>query len=82
MNNRYIKFWRKSTPEIREKYSMVNRAKKYKCPVIIPFTKREIISRDELNCYLCGKLLTLESATIDHLIPLPTSQKLLFSNHS
>lgn len=49
---------------------MVRRAKEFNCPVIIPFSKREIIRRDGLNCYLCGELLTEKNATIDHFIPL------------
>ena len=64
------KFWKKKTPAYKEKYRMANRARKLNCPVIIPFTKKEIILRDGLNCYLCGKLLTEKQATIDHVIPL------------
>lgn len=68
--SRYIKFWRNADKETREKYAMTNRAKKYKCPVIIPFTKREIVKRDGLKCYICSMELTFETATIDHFIPL------------
>src|SRR5437870_13685670 len=67
---RWRRYWKKRTPEEREKYSMVCRARRLNCPVIIPFTKREIIRRDGLNCYLCRKLLTYDTATIDHVIPL------------
>lgn len=49
---------------------MINRARTLNCPVIIPFTRMEIIKRDGLSCYLCGKILTYETATIDHVIPL------------
>jgi len=64
------KFWRKLSPEIQEKHRMSRRARLLNCPVIIPFTKLEIIRRDGLNCYLCGKLLTIKTTTIDHVIPL------------
>ncbi|HEX8637935.1 MAG TPA: HNH endonuclease [Pyrinomonadaceae bacterium] len=36
----------------------------------MPFKKADIIKRDGLNCYLCGKLLTYATATIEHVIPL------------
>lgn len=49
---------------------MTRRARLAGCSVIIPFTKSEIIKRDGLNCYLCKKLLTEKTATIDHIIPL------------
>ncbi|MCD9186704.1 MAG: HNH endonuclease [Pyrinomonadaceae bacterium] len=49
---------------------MSRRARKLNAPVIIPFTKREIINRDGLNCYICKTLLTERTATIDHVIPL------------
>lgn len=67
MNRRYFK---KQTPEIRQKHSMAARARKLKSPVVIPFTRREIINRDGLNCYLCGVSLDYSTATIDHVIPL------------
>ena len=49
---------------------MAARARRANSPVVIPFTKTEIIRRDGLNCYLCNKLLTYATATIDHVIPL------------
>lgn len=66
----FRKFWKKLSPEIRDKNRMTRRAKLLNCSVIIPFTKSEIIRRDGLNCYLCGKLLTVATATIDHIKPL------------
>jgi 5-methylcytosine-specific restriction endonuclease McrA len=66
----FHRFWRKLSPEIRERNRMARRARAANSPVIIPFTKSEIIKRDGLNCYLCGKFLTFKSATIDHVIPL------------
>ncbi len=66
----FRKFWKPLTPEQRERNRMASRARKLNCSVIIPFTKREIIFRDGLNCYLCGKLLTEKTATIDHVKPL------------
>lgn len=66
----FERFWKKLSPEIRERNRMANRARKLNCSIVIPFTKREIVNRDGLNCYLCGLLLTFKSATIDHVIPL------------
>ncbi len=66
----FERFWKKLSPEIRERNRMTNRARKLNCSVVIPFTKREIVNRDGLNCYLCNQLLTFHSATIDHFIPL------------
>lgn len=67
---KYHRFWKPLTAEQRDKNRMTRRAKLAGSPVIIPFTKKEIIRRDGLNCYICGKLLTYETATIDHFIPL------------
>jgi 5-methylcytosine-specific restriction endonuclease McrA len=66
----FQRFWKPLKPEIREKNLMTRRARLAGASVIIPFTKSEIIRRDGLNCYLCGKLLTYQTATIDHVIPL------------
>lgn len=49
---------------------MTGYARSAGCCVIIPFSKMQIIERDGLNCYLCRKLLTYETATIDHIIPM------------
>lgn len=59
-----------NTPETYEKRRLAKRAKRLGCPVIVYFSKREVIKRDGLNCYLCNLLLTYEKATIDHIIPL------------
>jgi len=66
----FQRFWKKLSPENREKNRMANRARKLGCSVVIPFTKREIILRDGLNCYICKEVLTEKSATIDHVIAL------------
>ncbi|HEY0050788.1 MAG TPA: HNH endonuclease [Pyrinomonadaceae bacterium] len=66
----FQRFWKPLSPEICERNKMTRRARLAGASVIIPFTKAEIIRRDGLNCYLCGKLLTYKSATIDHVIPL------------
>lgn len=66
----FQRFWKKLSPEIRDKNRMTRRARLAGCSVIIPFTKQEIIRRDGLNCYLCGELLTVKTATIDHVIPI------------
>lgn len=66
----FQRFWKKLTPEMRERNSMARRARLLNCSVVIPFTKSEIVRRDGLNCYLCGGLQTVKSATIDHVIPL------------
>jgi 5-methylcytosine-specific restriction endonuclease McrA len=65
------------TPEQKEKYrpavvkgSQTRRARERNAKIVIPFSKDDIIKRDGLNCYLCGKLLTEKTATIEHLIPL------------
>jgi len=67
---KYYRVWKKLSPEEKEKRAMVRRARLLNCPVIIPFFRSEIIRRDGLNCYLCGLLLTVKTATIDHFIPL------------
>lgn len=67
---KHYRVWKKLSPEEKEKRSMARRARLLNCPVIIPFYKSEIIRRDGLNCYLCGLLLTVKTATIDHVIPL------------
>lgn len=66
----FQRFWKKLAPEIRERNNMARRARLLNCSVVIPFTKSEIIRRDGLDCYLCGKTLTAQSATIDHVISL------------
>lgn len=66
----FQRFWKKLSPEIRERNRMTRRARLANSPVIIPFTKSEIIKRDGLNCYLCGELLTVKTSTVDHFIPL------------
>lgn len=63
-------YWRKKSKKRREMSRLAFRARQMKCPVIIPFTKAEIIKRDGLNCYLCGIELSEKHVTIDHLIPL------------
>lgn len=63
-------YWKKKSKNHREKSRLAHRARLLKCPVIIPFTKAEVIKRDGLNCYLCGKELTQRKATIDHITPL------------
>ncbi len=35
-----------------------------------PYTKTDIIKRDGLNCYLCGKLLSERQVALDHIIPI------------
>ena len=45
------------------------RALKLNC-LSFPYTKAEIIKRDGLNCYLCGKLLHENEVTLDHVLPL------------
>ncbi len=40
------------------------------CKIFIRFSKADIIKRDGLNCYLCGKILTNKTATIDHITPV------------
>ncbi len=62
--------WKKKSKINREKSHLAYRARQMKCPVIIPFTKDEVIKRDGLNCYLCNRELTYKSATIDHVVPL------------
>lgn len=66
----FQRFWKKLSPEQLDKNRMARRARLANSPVVIPFSKSEIIKRDGLNCYLCGKLLTYQTATIDHVIPL------------
>ena len=66
----FQRFWKKLSPENRERNRMTRRARLAGCSVIIPFTKSEIIRRDGLNCYICGKELTVSTATIDHVIPI------------
>ena len=51
------------TVEAKHKNRLTRRAVKAKAPVIIPFSKNEIIARDGLNCSICGKSLTEEEAT-------------------
>ena len=63
-------YWRKKSKAKREMSRLAYRARQLKCPVIIPFTKAEIIKRDGLICYLCQKVLTIKQATVDHFIPL------------
>ena len=66
----FKRFWKKLSPEVRDKNAMARRARMMNCKIIIPFTRREIVLRDGLNCYLCGELLTEKTLTIDHFIPL------------
>ncbi len=56
--------------ESRAKFRQSYLARKKGAPIVIGFKKSEIIKRDGLICYLCDKLLTFETATIEHLIPL------------
>lgn len=35
----------------------------------IPFSKQNIFVRDEYKCQYCGKELTSENATVDHILP-------------
>lgn len=63
-------YWRKKSKAKREMSRLAFRAREMKCPVIIPFTKAEIIKRDGQKCYLCLKDLTLKEVTIDHFVPL------------
>lgn len=51
-------------------YNSIRRARKKGASVIVSFSKADIIKRDGLNCYLCEKLLTEKTATIDHVLPL------------
>lgn len=63
-------YWRTKSKSKREMSRLAYRARQINCPVIIPFTKAEIIKRDGLNCYICDILLTPKQVTIDHFIPL------------
>lgn len=45
-------------------------ARKKGSKILVSFTKKDIIKRDGLYCYLCKKLLTEKEATLDHIIPL------------
>jgi 5-methylcytosine-specific restriction endonuclease McrA len=58
------------TVEAKHKNRLTRRAVKANASVIIPFSKDEIIARDGLSCSICGKLLSEQEATIDHIIPL------------
>ncbi len=65
------------TPEQRERRLPARKrglqnylARKKGASIVISFTKADIIRRDGLRCYLCEKLLTEKTATLDHLIPL------------
>lgn len=49
---------------------MAARARRKGVSVVMQFTKQEVINQEGLICYLCGKSLTNETATIDHVIPL------------
>lgn len=37
---------------------------------VVPIRRTDIMARDGNLCYLCGRELTLQTATIDHVIPL------------
>lgn len=63
-------YWRKKSKKQREMSRLAYRARQLKCPVIIPFTKDDLIRRDGLKCYLCKKDLTQNEVTVDHFIPL------------
>lgn len=75
-------------------YNSIRRARIKGATIIVSFTKADIVKRDGLTCYLCGKLLTINQATIDHVLPLVRGgchkpenakiacQKCNFSKHS
>jgi len=46
------------------------RALKLNCQIIVPYTKTEIIKKDGLICYLCGKTLLTNEVSLDHVLPL------------
>lgn len=55
-------------------YRMARIARKKGCQIIVPFTKAEIIKRDGLNCYLCGRRLTEKEVVMEHILP-PLSRR-------
>ncbi len=73
--------WRNKTPQQKKdcydkyrksiiKAHLVRRERIKSCSFTVPFTKFDIIKRDGLRCYLCNTLLSVETVTIEHLIPL------------
>lgn len=52
------------------KLRATRRARLRGAEIVIKFHKSEIIKRDGLACYLCGKKLTEKTAEIEHILPL------------
>jgi 5-methylcytosine-specific restriction endonuclease McrA len=56
--------------ETYQKRDRKRRALELSCEIIVPYSRKEIIKRDGSDCYLCGKTLTLDKITLDHVLPL------------
>jgi 5-methylcytosine-specific restriction endonuclease McrA len=62
--------WRRANPEkVRNRWQR-RRARELGAAVVLPVTVEEIISRDGMVCYLCGKELGDDALSLDHVIPL------------
>lgn len=61
--------WRQRTPWKHAGYEAKRRAQKRQVPCE-DFTVMDIINRDGWKCWLCSRDVTIEQASIDHVIPL------------
>lgn len=54
----------------RRKLRQLRQARERGASVFVEFTKEDIVRRDGLICYLCGKVLKITKVTLDHILPL------------
>ena len=64
--NRY----RVAHPEVYTEYEARRRARNAGAPIIERIDRTAIIIRDDSTCYLCGRVLTPEQVTLDHVVAL------------
>lgn len=65
----YLRSHRKKNSDYYRSRDMTRRARK-KATTVVAFSRADIIKRDGLVCYLCGKVPGPGEVTLDHVVPL------------
>lgn len=70
INRARIKAWRKRNPHKYTAQVALRRARKKNAPSIEKIDREALFNRDGWICWLCGQPVTIDTVSLDHVIPL------------